>query len=914
MLLGLIAIGAGANQAVADEPAMDVQTMIDGLAERDMDGLLDHFVQTRPIHDPAAQQRLKVVRAQMAAREATTEQARASAQDRARSALQKLIKQFPNRPRQPLWRTELAELLMVTLLRDRHRDASAFYAFGLPTGQQREQYETLVPKAYRLLIDAHDKLRARPGEEGGKDTHGEPGPALAHQLSSVIEQRRLPYYLAHSAFGLALLPDGHAWFTKPVNAEGGEASRGTSGALERQALLKKARKSIKPLASGEVAVADAARQGAISLLGRVLLRQGHPDRALAKLNKALDQTGNRRAAMLAALAKAEALHRRGDYERAYAWLGRIRTERPFIRDHLLHRLLVTDLHHRLLKHEADRTAGSNPDPFKPYRQLLAHDALDSAQRSGLRDFIDRRWVDRLSGDATLATQPPMVRLAVTRISRVDGQKLVQAGRSNNDSAKIKQGEHLLRRAVEAGRSLIDANDLIRRWAAEARFNVALAQYFLAPGENQTRVQSGQRLVQLAQQFPAEPIAKRAMDYGLQLLRSVHQQTEASEALRQAYVAAARDLFQSSFKSSRLAADERLYFGSAVLEPAGRYRAAAQHYNQVPSDHPDYFKCQGRRLLALLAHLRETGTDAATNRLRQATQTVKAAAEASAAEGSRRAASAQRARAAVTLAQAELAVRDGESDRALKLLEGFEKAHRETSGLLRRAMQRRLLLLLRDGRLDSAAAQAKRLMQRFPDKAASAIQKALDQLQQGQRAGTATRDDEPTDDGRTKATDTQRLHTAVQLTRLLDEWAQDRGIASEQQLAIRLDLIAAYRAAGQVDQARPLAEKLIQQKTHADKAQVIHQYAETLFAQGRDDTLKMAAEYYNKLIQGRDEHQGALFWNAWMRRLQINDRLGKQTAVIPQRVRQLRMTVDDNLGGEPYKSVLSRLADKHRAGG
>ena len=80
------------------------------------------------------------------------------------------------------------------------------------------------------------------------------------------------------------------------------------------------------------------------------------------------------------------------------------------------------------------------------------------------------------------------------------------------------------------------------------------------------------------------------------------------------------------------------------------------------------------------------------------------------------------------------------------------------------------------------------------------------------------------------------------------------------------------------------------------------------------TLKQAARYYNKLIQGRRRQQGDLFWNAWRRRLQINDRLNQQTEVIPRRVRQLRMTVDENLGGDPYQSTLKGLADKHRAGG
>jgi len=83
---------------------------------------------------------------------------------------------------------------------------------------------------------------------------------------------------------------------------------------------------------------------------------------------------------------------------------------------------------------------------------------------------------------------------------------------------------------------------------------------------------------------------------------------------------------------------------------------------------------------------------------------------------------------------------------------------------------------------------------------------------------------------------------------------------------------------------------------------------------RDRSLKQAARQYNKLIQGRQDTRDDLYWNAWMRRLQINDRLNRQTDVIPRRVEQLRRTIDENLGGEPYQSTLEQLADKHRAGG
>ena len=95
---------------------------------------------------------------------------------------------------------------------------------------------------------------------------------------------------------------------------------------------------------------------------------------------------------------------------------------------------------------------------------------------------------------------------------------------------------------------------------------------------------------------------------------------------------------------------------------------------------------------------------------------------------------------------------------------------------------------------------------------------------------------------------------------------------------------------------------------------MHNLAESLFVKGDDQSLINAGnQYYDTLISGlesEDEPQlKRIWWNAWMRRLQISDKLNQGTDVIALRVRQLEVR-DPSLGGEPFRSEMKRLELKH----
>ena len=94
---------------------------------------------------------------------------------------------------------------------------------------------------------------------------------------------------------------------------------------------------------------------------------------------------------------------------------------------------------------------------------------------------------------------------------------------------------------------------------------------------------------------------------------------------------------------------------------------------------------------------------------------------------------------------------------------------------------------------------------------------------------------------------------------------------------------------------------------------IHEYAECLYASGGRENLKQAGVYFDRLIQSLPvDEKGKyppLYWNAWMRRLQISDQFAGEGESILRRIKQLGY-IDHELGGEPYRTQLNKLAEKY----
>jgi hypothetical protein len=202
-----------------------------------------------------------------------------------------------------------------------------------------------------------------------------------------------------------------------------------------------------------------------------------------------------------------------------------------------------------------------------------------------------------------------------------------------------------------------------------------------------------------------------------------------------------------------------------------------------------------------------------------------------------------------------------------------------------------------------------MMQAYPDDAAAIIDQVLIKLDREiERLRTAAAN-ELASDRRQRLLDRAqtRAQTASNLAGILLEWARQQGFDGEQMLPFELILVRSLRLAGQADEAHDRMAPLVEQ--FGQDADVISEYAEALFLRGDRESLIEAATYFDKLILGLQPPYPDLWWNAWMRRLQINDRLGEGTQEIPIRIRRLRFT-DPNLGGPRYRRTFTELEARH----
>ncbi|MEZ6193356.1 MAG: hypothetical protein R3C45_18960 [Phycisphaerales bacterium] len=241
-------------------------------------------------------------------------------------------------------------------------------------------------------------------------------------------------------------------------------------------------------------------------------------------------------------------------------------------------------------------------------------------------------------------------------------------------------------------------------------------------------------------------------------------------------------------------------------------------------------------------------------------------------------------------------------------DGFEQAYPDQADLIAEAAQNRII-----------AAQATRVNMKnspprpsmvtdYPEQAAPVIDQVLAQAEQRIESlqvelATATSQTRPALQDQIDA----QARAAAVLSGYLLEWANAQDFDAQTLMPFAVIRAKTLRLSGDTDKAYPILAKLV--NDYPNDAQVMLEYAQVLYARGDEDSLVEAVRFCDRLITGLGAPYPKEWWIAWMRRLQINDKLNEGTAEIPLRVRQLRMT-DPDLGGPVTKLELERLEHVH----
>lgn len=923
------------------EEELDPAMLIDALAQEGMGELLLHLVETEKPGDAVTVSQVQIAGLRIEYQRLLAEAGRAASRDarqaetlriQAKQAFAKLtdatralIRDFNDNDQRPIWQTDLAQSLIVDELHGLNHSAPLFAEFGVTTPEQREALAKTGPEALALLTDAQLRLFNLRGEVGRDPARSQrlQASGLFFRLFDEYDQRRTPYYLADAANLVARLPDDAPYYSDPDTAETLRIPHHESEPeRERARLLELAERELDKI-EGKLGDGLGVRDAAMSLRGRVLLARGRADQAINVVDELL--SGDQRGItwLTVRLTRAAALNEKGLTEQALEELSQLSGD-PAVTGDLRFSLLVTDLTHRVMLANAELLPTNRRDEaiarsYQPYLALLSG-PYPGAQMQRLRDFIYRRWEASLSDTRGVESLPPLVRLAVSQVLRQQGQSMLerledprrsQADLAEDKQALREQAQEKLADAIRLAQTLTGA-DTKPQVRSEAMYNLALAMHASAPGDADNRLKLGAILTDLADQMPDQPVAENAITAAVALLREPHQVLPTPPGVEQAYERAVGVLF-GKFPTSGAADGERLYYGYTVLAQTGKHREAFDMFQRVPFDHDDYFAAQ-RQALVSLHELDKEAPPTAKPRIRREIDSLvkRITSEAAGIRGSTvnpdRAASARRAEATTKLIAAGLAMDDRDFAAVIAAIDGFEQAYPDQADLIAEALENRIIALGDAGQHEALAAAAQRMVTDYPDQAAPVIDQVLTQAEQrieSLQVEMATANSQARQTLQTQI-DAQTRAAAV-LSGYLLAWANTQDFDAQTLMPFEVIRAKTLRLSGDTGRAYPILAKLI--NDYPNDAQVMLEYAQVLYDRGDEDSLIEAVRYYDRLITGLGPPYPKQWWIAWMRRLQINDKLNEGTQDIPLRVRQLRMT-DPDLGGPITKLELERLEHKH----
>jgi hypothetical protein len=908
VLTAVLVISAAAAPARGQLANLDTGMLIDALASEGMSDLLLHLIETEPPADPTVAALIQVAQYRLQYAEADTFELRLEAYTNALERKRRLIRDHDDHEQRPIWQTDLAEMLLTEYLGSLYRNAPLFVEFGVPVEDQRRAFESAVVEALEATSQANLRFfqlqTTLPREADHAERRERTG--LWRRMMDDYYRKRTPFYLAMASHFVTLLPDDHAYFTQPNDRV---PNKQPTAEREKMRLFEQVQSSLEPFI-GDVSDAAGIRTAALAIEGRARLVRNQPDEAMERLEPVVAARTGDLYDFSARLAVAKASALRGQFGEAVDRLADALDHR-LARDFPLFRLLAIDLEHRVVLMEgetapANRRAAAVAAAYEPYLRFLDDPQL-GPHAVGLRNYVYTRWADRLDPSTSISDLPPMVRMAIGEIERIQGQNLVIESQQSGDPEPAQRARQHLQRSIELSQSAKAdaATDAVR---ARAAFNLGMAQYFTGPQDLATILRATSTFKELAESLPDQPQAEEAITYAVQLLRSLHALAQRPPGVDEAYRRAADVLF-SNFGTSAAADDERLYYGFFVLERSGQHREAAEILSRTPPLHPNYFENQREALFSLESAMNAatTNDDRAELRRQMLNQALAIEADSELSTGD----DVDAAKGAIRLVRWTAAMDEGETEKALAYLAGFEEEFATHHELVRLALERRIIALAQAQRMDELTSAANAMMGTYPDEAAGVIGEVLDRLDDRIDSLRAEASTEQIQLRRTELENeaTRLASTASMLAGLLVNWAAGQGFTAEDMLPYELVRAKSLVLAGRASDAVEVTQRLI--TAFPNDAAVISQHADALFGQGDQQSLAQAARYYDQIIRGIQQAPfPSVWWNAWLRRLQINDRLNQGTADIPLRVRQLRLE-DPNLGGPRYRAGLEALAEKYQ---
>lgn len=851
---------------------------------------------------------------------------RAAALESAIAALESLIDRAPDDAQQPIWLTDLAEMLLLNELTVVERLALDFASLGVPTLEQLQAFESGVSRAAFATQLADERLYELQGTLPlQKDYHARYiQTGLADRLFENYGQEFLPFYEGLAAFYASMLGESAVyWQMKDQLAEAEETVLD-----ERRRLLQLADVKLSAFIRRQADLSLGYGRTAKVARAMVQTRLGQTGLSVRLLDEVISEQADDLAEVRAVLAKAESLVAAGQStsaERLVDQLASVLRERH--PDWMFQRLLVADAHHRLLQANAQGPLAMSAS-YRPYDRLIASYA--SEERAGIKQLIAERWAQQLEtseqAGLVLTDVPVPVRLSVSRFASQQGYRLVVKGETQVDQA---MGTARLEQAKRVAESLIGdeviAAGLQPDQHIAAQYDLAVARIGLKPNHLTVRIESVRPLIAMAKRHPGVAESEKVIADATRWLRQMHAKVadepgafpELDDAMRDAC-----RVLLTQYPMAPITDATRLYFAAAVLFNADKaYSEAAEVLAGVPMAHEDYFAAQALRMRCMWLVAKETQEqtgrpDVATidelSTLAQkiTTQAVQPRHETNA--------SAREALIAASLAQAQARFLMGDAAGAAQQLgELMQRYPDAPSSLVSEAMQTQLSVYAAAGDDDALTAAAEGLMASNADQAAAILTVVLDGLQseidglklkQAQRGGLIAEE--------LGLQIARRGSVAHALAAQLLGYAQkDEVLTPEQRLHYQLLEAKTLWLKGDAVTAVKRLEKI--EAASPDSLPVVFHASEARYLAGNESDLREPME---KAFVGfaridkqykNDPKPPGMWWHARLRQIQIVERLKTEgSRAIVRNILQLEDR-DPGLGGPMYAPAFKRLLVIHR---
>ncbi len=637
-LLFLLPLG-GALPAAAQIEALrngDDQ-YIQGLREQGMSDLLQRFSETDPPEDPIAKLALDVSLKEFVASDLLARATQASqAQDYAQAnklfvesretfkqllaAQRQLIADNPSDERMPIWQTDFAEMLIDRYLPRYFQNVLWHYEFGLPSDEQIEAYESAMIEALTATMDASNRLSELPNRVGGNA--GLRGELEEKQIWFKLQDYTSinnPYWLAHAAHGVSILPNDHAYFKAGNIVRGQRAD--AKGEKDRL------RSRVIDECSAALATDERTQLTAKLLSGKTLVWSSNindiDDGVEVYLEKVISESASTWHGYLATLGKAVGRWNGGELDIAETILEGMGSHQYVQSDPtVVSRLLAADLHFRILTKEAK---GDQAKIAQAYEK--AYIPLIDGPDARFKQMLFTRWAEAVGDETDPSSLPATVRMGIGEQLTSQGAGLAQAAVAasmqtppaipaeaerwrTQINEQIGAAQTLLNRAVKFNTTLVgeemEAGPLLGR----GLFNLGTNQYWLAELEkalNDGKI-GWQPYFKVAQTWLSVPVrvpeaeqGEQALTFAVGLLLPVdnvlNKESIREPALRATYKDAF-ELLNERWPQSQAAHDNRLYAGFHLYEKVGDLEQAAKVYNGLPSTHRDYFQAKRQMVYAL----------------------------------------------------------------------------------------------------------------------------------------------------------------------------------------------------------------------------------------------------------------------------------------------------------------------------